>query len=164
MKPVKKVGKTSDNYALWECDCLNCGGTIQVSSRTLKEQISCGCVKSKGEAKISQLLSSIGLKYKKEVKFDTLKDKDFLRFDFGIYNEFGQLIALIEFQGRQHFASDNSGWNNLDHLEKTQKHDNMKRKFCEQNNIKLIEIPYYDFEKINEEYIKGVIYNVDSRD
>lgn len=105
----------------------------------------------------------MGIKYKKEVKFDALKDEDRLRFDFGIYNEQEQLIALIEFQGKQHFFNENSGWNTLAHLEKTQKHDSMKREFCKQNKIKLIEIPYYGFEKLNEEYIKEVVYNEDSR-
>ena len=157
------MGKTSDNYALWECKCLNCERITQVSSRVLKGQISCGCIKSKGEAKISQLLSNMGIKYKKEVKFDALKDEDHLRFDFGIYNKQEQLIALIEFQGKQHFFNENSGWNTLAHLEKTQKHDSMKREFCKRNNIKLIEIPYYDFEKLNEEYIREVICNEDSR-
>ena len=62
LKPLRKVDKTNDKYALWECECLNCGGLTQVSSRTLKSQLSCGCIKSKGEFKISTILSELGLK------------------------------------------------------------------------------------------------------
>ena len=49
LKPLRKVGLTNDNYALWECECLNCHGITRVSSRNLKHQLSCGCIKSKGE-------------------------------------------------------------------------------------------------------------------
>ena len=35
--------------------------------------------------------------------------------------------------------------------------------FCKENNIKLIEIPYYDFDKIDKGYIEEVIYNEGSR-
>ena len=33
--------------------------------------------------------------------------------------------------------------------------DNIKKEWCKKNNIKLIEIPYWDFDKINEDYIKS---------
>ena len=35
----------------------------------------------------------------------------------------------------------------------TKKHDQMKKEYCQKNNIRLIEIPYHDFDKLNEQYI-----------
>ena len=33
----------------------------------------------------------------------------------------------------------------------------MKREYCKQNNIKLVEIPYTDFDKIDNNYIQEVV-------
>jgi hypothetical protein len=33
-------------------------------------------------------------------------------------------------------------------------HDNLKRDYCKNKNIKLIEIPYWDFDKISLEYLQ----------
>lgn len=37
--------------------------------------------------------------------------------------------------------------------------DKKKREYCKKNNLKLIEIPYTDFNKIDIDYLKKVIYN-----
>ena len=41
----------------------------------------------------------------------------------------------------------------------TQKRDNYKDKYCKDNNIKLIRIPYTDFEKLNKEYLLKILNN-----
>ena len=41
-----------------------------------------------------------------------------------------------------------------DSFVKQQKYDEEKRKYCKENNIQLIEIPYWDFAKINLNYLK----------
>ena len=38
-----------------------------------------------------------------------------------------------------------------------QSYDNKKREYCKQHNLKLIEIPYWDFDKINSEYLLNLI-------
>ena len=65
---------------------------------------------------------------------------------------------MIEYQGKQHYTCEQNGWNNKEHLLLTQKHDEMKKEYCKQNNIKLIEIPYYDYDKIDWEYLKEVVF------
>ena len=35
--------------------------------------------------------------------------------------------------------------------------DNLKKKFCLENKIPLIEIPYYDYDKIDTEYLRRVM-------
>ena len=44
-----------------------------------------------------------------------------------------------------------------DAFEDGQIRDNLKREYCIKNSINLIEIPYWDFNKINYEYIKEKI-------
>ena len=48
-----------------------------------------------------------------------------------------QYKIAIEFQGEQHFCPSNGFYN-----EDVVRHDNMKKEYCEKNNIKLIEIMY----------------------
>ncbi len=157
LEPLEYVGKDKNNYALWKCKCHNCNNEIIVSSRLLKaKQISCGCIKSKGETKIISILKENNINFSKEYKFKDLSDKDYLKFDFAIFDDNNKLKCLIEYQGIQHFKT-STGWSNEEHLLLTQKHDEIKRKYCKENNIKLIEIPYTDYNKINEEYIKRAI-------
>ena len=74
-------------------------------------------------------------------------------YDFAIFKN-NQLQCIIEYDGVLHFERDDyHGWNNIENWEKTKKNDIIKNNYCEQNNIKLIRIPYTDFEKISAEYL-----------
>ena len=67
------------------------------------------------------------------------------------------LKCLIEYQGIQHYSY-NASWKcSKDAFEDGQIRDNLKREYCIKNSINLIEIPYWDFNKINYEYIKEKI-------
>ena len=59
-----------------------------------------------------------------------------LRFDFAIFNE-DKLVGLIEFQGEQHYIPSNGFYN-----ETLIEHDKMKKEYCKNHNIPLIEIKY----------------------
>lgn len=66
---------------------------------------SCGCVKSKGEQKISLFLKKNKVKFIKEYTFDNCRNpmtNCCLRFDFAIFDKENNLNCLIEFDGRQH--------------------------------------------------------------
>ena len=64
---------------------------------------------------------------------------------------------MIEYQGIQHYSY-NASWKcSKDAFEDGQIRDNLKREYCIKNSINLIEIPYWDFNKINYEYIKEKI-------
>ncbi len=80
--------------------------------------------------------------YRAEVCFDDLIGVggiNLLRYDFGVY-ESGELIALVECQGQQHFIpSEEFG---ISKFPAQQKNDELKRKYASDNGIKLIEIPY----------------------
>ena len=70
-------------------------------------------------------------------------NKSKYRFDFYLpdYN------LAIEYQGEQHYR-DNGFFK--DKLEVIQRRDEIKRKYCQENNIKLLEISYKDFKNINQ--------------
>ena len=63
--------------------------------------------------------------------------------------------CLIEYDGRQHYEpvcfnvqnDKNIASAQQDH-NKTVHHDNIKNKYCHDNNIQLIRIPYWDLENI----------------
>lgn len=73
-----------------------------------------------------------------------------LRFDF----YFPEQNICLEYQGIQHYDFTNKFYS-----EEGQERDNLKREYCRNNNIKLIEIPYTDFNKINWNYLKEKIYD-----
>ena len=94
--------------------------------------------------------------FEKQKTFDGLKNPETgvkLRFDFYLldYN------CCVEYDGEQHFDCTGYGWNTKDHFEKTQYLDNIKNEYCEQHNIKLIRIPYTDFNILDEKYIRDRI-------
>ena len=156
---------TKERYngsVVWKCQC-DCGNIHYVGATYLiRQQIrSCGCTISHGEDKITKILRQNNVAFKKQYTFDDLKDKQKLQFDFGILTNDNQLYCLVEYQGSQHYIepSGNSAWTN------PKMHDEMKRAYCKQHKIKLIEIPYIDFDKIDFNYLKerGCIPNVQSK-
>ena len=70
-------------------------------------------------------------------------------FDFAILNEQEELLALIEYNGIQHYQP-GYGWNDEEHYTETLKRDNEKRQACTALGIKLYEIPYWDFDNLDE--------------
>lgn len=161
---IKKVDKpnqnTNDRSSYWLCKC-DCGGEIVTSAHTLKmgKCNSCGCIKSLGEAKISNILISLNISFKRQYYFSNLlSEKNIpLKFDFAIFNE-NKLLCLIEYQGEQHYFYRNSGWNSKENFNRLKKSDSAKEEYCKKNNLKLVEISYLDFDKLNEDYIKEKIY------
>lgn len=141
---------TKRNEVQWICQC-KCGNVKIVTGKCLRqgETRSCGCLGvSVGEAYINNILIKNNVNFQKEVKFEDLKDKSYLRFDFGIYNNNNELIKLIEFDGRQH-SDINSIWHN----DTVKKHDQMKNDYCKENNIELLRISYIDLDKISFDFL-----------
>lgn len=149
---MEYAGRNSDNKTLWKCKC-DCGGTTIVTGKSLRAGLvtSCGCLNSLGEEKINNILQSLNIKFITQKTFkDLYSDKKYpLYFDFYLpdYN------LVMEYQGKQHYEQAEYFGN----LEERKRRDQIKRDYCKQNNIKLVEIPYTDFDKIDNNYIKEVI-------
>lgn len=122
---------------LCQCDCKN--KTLKIIRGTdLKSGAtkSCGCISSRGNENISILLSKENFSFIKEYKNENCKDKRALPFDFYINNKY-----IIEYDGEQHFKAVNY-WGGEEQLNVTHEHDLIKNKYCFDNNIPLIRIPY----------------------
>ena len=145
-------------HILWKCRC-DCGNELYVKPRNLLNGAtqSCGCLISKGEQKIIEIFQNNNIIYEKQKEFDNCIfpiTKAKAKFDFFLpeYN------IIIEYDGIQHYTFSNSGWNNETHYYKTKERDLYKDNWCKENNIFLIRIPYFDYDKLNYEYIKEKIY------
>lgn len=131
-------------------------------AQTLEQSLGCGCLKSIGENNIQNLLIQNEIPFIKQYIFP----ESLYRFDFAILNKQKEIIRLIEFDGQQHFFENirDSGWNTLQHYQKTQKRDKEKNQLALKLQIPLVRIPYWERYNItlkmllnDEKYvIKGV--------
>lgn len=141
---IKKLeNKRGTNGAfIYKCKC-KCGNEIEVASYNLQRERtrSCGCMfnKSFGEDAIVTLLTDNDIDFKYQQRYDNLKAINGKRysFDFYVNNNY-----IIEYDGSQHFYYKNSGWDTKEHLLRTRQADLIKNKYCFDNNIPLIRIPY----------------------
>ena len=81
--------------------------------------------------------------FEQEKWFSDCRDVKPLPFDFYLpdYN------TIIEFDGEQHYKQ---GHFTHSHLSYTQAHDVIKNEYCKNNNIRLIRIPYWNINNIEE--------------
>lgn len=101
------------------------------------------CQKSSGEQKIDDVLNEYGVEHIYQHTFNDCRRVMPLPFDFYL----PQYNTIIEFDGRQHF--ENGCFKNAN-LSDIQERDNIKNKYCDDNNIKLIRIPHWEFKNIEE--------------
>ena len=102
-----------------------------------------GCCESHSENFVRNFLEKNNIKFNPQHKFENCIDKRALPFDFYLidYN------VACECQGIQHFEPI-TFFGGLE-IFKTQKiRDQIKKNYCIENAIKLIEIPYWDFKNI----------------
>lgn len=136
-----------NEHTKWHCKC-DCGNECNIDMGNLRsgKSQSCGCVQSKQEEKIIQLLTKNNILFIYQYQFNNLLNK---KFDFYVNNSY-----IIEFDGSQHFKYTNTGWDTKEHFERTHKSDLIKNKYCFEHNIPLIRIPYnaeYTFEDLKLE-------------
>lgn len=58
---------------------------------------------------MDSILQKEKIPFKRECRFEDCKDKNYLPFDFGIYNLENELIGLIELNGSLHYSSSGTG-------------------------------------------------------
>lgn len=141
---------------IWKCLC-DCGNITFVSTSNLTREkeatISCGCAKSKGEEKIISLLLEMQIPFITQKRFDSCifpETNKQLVFDFYLPEQ----NLLIEYDGEQHFHEIRNDRYDFQGL---QKRDAFKNNWCIENNIKLVRIPYYDFDKLTIENMQRII-------
>lgn len=144
-------GKGHGTRFLCKCDC---GGTTIVPRHSLltHETMSCGCLNSKGEYKVAQILTESNINFEKQKIYKDLRTTKFgaPKFDFYIPEE----NYLIEYDGEQHFKHTNLGWNDEEHFKKVKERDKLKNEYCREKGIPLIRIPYTQYESLSIEDLK----------
>lgn len=88
---------------------------------------------------VEKIISNLNFHYEKEKSFSDLRDKRRLKFDFYL----PKTKTLIEFQGIQHYQYFSAYHKSRLEFEDQRKKDNMKRKYCDEKGLKLIEIPFW---------------------
>ena len=114
----------------------------------------CGCPKcksSKGESKIREVLDIFNIKYLEQASFKECRAANNRRLLFDFY--IPSINTCIEFDGKQHFEPVEY-WGGQEGLERRKRSDEIKNKFCTDNNINLIRISYN--EDI-EERLKNIV-------
>jgi hypothetical protein len=106
------------------------------------------CNESKGENKVAKYLSEKNIKYTRNKIFKTLKNKSYLKPDFYL----DILNLLIEYDGEYHYLAKRGSTPEIKqkNLEICQHRDKIKNEWAKANNIPLLRIPYWDFDRIEE--------------
>lgn len=126
------------NNTLINVKCKKCGEIFSSVPTCLWRSRTKGCPQcsktiSLGEKKIKEFLEKKQIQYIREYRFPDCKDVMTLPFDFYL----PALNIAIEYQGEQHYKKESFYYS-----DKIQKHDDIKKQYCEEKGIKLICIPY----------------------
>lgn len=100
---------------------------------------------SKGESIIKEIINKLNIEYQTQKTFDGCRDINKLCFDFYL----PKLNLCIEFDGRQHFEPIEF-FGGIKSFNKLKRKDSIKNKYCEDNNIKLLRIPYCEIDNIEK--------------
>ena len=160
IKIIEQARTNEKGQWLWTCECF-CGKTFEELPARIKNGHvrSCGCLKSSSnETMIANILERNNIKYQREYTFNDCKsNKNYrLRFDFAVQKSNGTIL-LIEENGQQHYYPVEL-FGGEEGFRATVERDNIKREYCKQNNIQLLELPYYLTPEEVESQIINTIY------
>jgi hypothetical protein len=94
------------------------------------------CNESRGEKHIRKWLMLNGIEFEPQKRYEDCRDQRQLPFDFYI----PKANLVIEFQGIQHYKAIEIYTQEM--VDTVQKHDSIKKQFCKEAKIKLLEIRY----------------------
>jgi hypothetical protein len=155
----------SCNTKVWiKCQEKDYHGSYYVWCNDFLNGVRCpDCQYSKGEERINNYLILNKISHESQKTFDTLvgMSNGLLSYDFYLpeYN------LLIEYQGE--FHDGNGNYYMKQNLEKQQEHDRRKKEYAQLNNIKLLEIWYYEFDQIEDilyEYLEQFKYVIQEKE
>lgn len=134
-----------------------CGNVFRAEpSRIINIASGCPiCNESHGEKIVAQFLDENNIKYIRQYRIKECRNQRPLPFDFAVFKN-NNLILLIEYDGEQHFKP-KFGKKEFNRIKIN---DEIKNKYCKNNNIDLLRIPYKrDNNKNTKERIDTILYN-----
>lgn len=147
--PSEIVSNHYKTKIYWICNKCGYNWIATAHSRVCGKRGCPKCNQSKGEKEISRILNKYNINNKPQYIFEECKNINSLKFDFYLPNH----NICIEFQGIWHYIPH---WSDkgVESLKNSKKRDKIKKRFCQKKNIKLIEIPYLEFDNIETKLIK----------
>ena len=157
LKAIKKHGNKYDyglvDYINWKIKIkILCNKCNTIFEQTPNKHL-CGkgcprCRESKGEIRTSKYLGTKNIKFTPQKTFETLKYINLLKYDFYL-EEFN---LLIEYDGIGHYKArfGTTSEEKQKNLEDIQRNDKIKDEWAKANNIPLLRIPYWDYDRIEE--------------
>lgn len=146
---VNVIGRYIDVETPIMHQCKECGYKWMVTPRNaLKYRCGCPqCTYPHGEQQVIGFLNKLNISYELRKTYNDLVGVKggLLSYDFYLpdYN------CLIEFQGEQHSRPVNL-FGGQKQFKIQQEHDHRKREYAKKHGIKLLEIWYYDYDRIEE--------------
>jgi hypothetical protein len=155
---VEEAGRDSYGKIQYKCIC-DCGNETIVLGNSLLQNhvVSCGCLRSKNNSNISQILSKLGYDAVQE-KYIKLYNNEISGIRFDNYIE--ELNLAIEYDGEGHFipidwAGKGEEWA-IESLQSTQRRDEIKNNYCFENGIELLRISYLEIDDIENIIINKI--------
>lgn len=147
------IGDYVNNRTPIMLEHTECGRRYTVHPADFLQGRRCGgCEVSNGEREVRRYLIREGYDFGEQLTFEGCKYKNRLRFDFGII-ENEEVKCLIEYNGKQHYVPIDF-YGGQEGFEERQLRDNIKIKYCLDNNIPLIIIRYdEDIEEVLDKLI-----------
>lgn len=139
--------RNKNGRIVYKCKC-DCGNEVEVlgNSLTTYHTLSCGCLVSYWNTYIQQFLEENKIEHKPE--YIVYIGDNYYRYDFYL----PQYNLFIEYDGQQHYEPvrfhGNNIEDNMNEFKKVQEHDKIKNQYCEENNINLLRIPYWESKNI----------------
>jgi len=144
------LAKYSNNKGKITIKCNKCNNVFsQRSDHHIKREYGCPvCNDSKGEKKVAKYLYNKNELFSREHGFKNLRNKNPLKFDFYL----SDLNLLIEYDGDGHYKAcfGSTPEEKQKNFEDCQRRDKIKDEWARKNNIPLLRIPYWDFDRIEE--------------
>ncbi len=129
--------------------CIACGDINEKTPYTLKRSAGCTCYApktlSKGNYMCGRYFEDNNIQFSREKRFQDCRHINMLAFDFYLpdYN------MCIEFDGEQHFRPVDY-FGGIKSFKRQKRNDQIKNDYCRDNNIKLVRIPFYHFNRIED--------------
>ncbi|RNB59499.1 hypothetical protein EDM57_04995 [Brevibacillus gelatini] len=151
----------SGKYVWWKCKECDYEWHTSIAHRTMLGQGCPVCKSSKGEKKVVEVLKKHNIFYIPQIRIEDCRDTLPLIFDFVIY--YNNELIFIEYDGVQHYKPTTFGGITKEEakklLKETQKRDKIKNNYCKENNVKLIRIPYWEYDTIEDVLLRELRIN-----